>query len=100
VDDYEKKYLMDQAMSNDAAYFTQFYKDLASKRFSLIVSEPLKVNYKGSEFSFGEENDVWVKWVSRPLLCFYEPVAAFKRVRVELLVPREDPQDCSGKFLP
>jgi hypothetical protein len=94
VDDYEKKYLMDQAMSNNADYFQGFYEDLARQRFALIVSEPLKVNLKGSEYSFGEENDVWVKWVSKPLLCYYEPIETFKRVRVELLVPRANPQDC------
>jgi len=94
VDDYEKKYLMDQAMSNDAAYFAQFYEDLARKRFSLIISEPLKVNYKGSDYSFGEENDAWVKWVSQPLLCYYEPIQEFKRVRVVLLAPRQNPVNC------
>ena len=94
VDDYEKKYLMDQALSADASYFQQFYEDLARARFALIVSEPLKVNLQGSAYSFGEENDAWVTWVSKPVLCYYEPVATFKRVHVELLKPRENPINC------
>ena len=94
VDDYEKKYLMDQALSADEQYFSGFYEDLAKRRFALIVSEPLKVKLQGSDYSFGEENDAWVKWVSKPILCYYEPIATFKRVRVELLMPRENPVDC------
>jgi len=91
VDDYEKKYLMDQALSNEAVYFEEFYQDLANKRFSLIISEPLKVNLQGSSHQFGEENDAWVKWVAGPLLCYYEPIDTLKGVKVQLLVPRTSP---------
>jgi len=90
VPDYEKKFLMDRAMSNDAAYFEQFYKDLANHRFALIVSEPLKVKYnveKDSDYGFGEENDLWVKWVAEPVLRYYQPLKTFKNRRIQLLVP-------------
>jgi hypothetical protein len=90
VPDYEKKFLMDRAMSNDAAYFKQFYKDLANHRFMLIVSEPLKVKYnveKDSDYGFGEENDLWVKWVADPVLRYYQPIETFKNRRMQLLVP-------------
>jgi hypothetical protein len=90
VPNYEKKFLMDRAMSNDAAYFEQFYKDLANHRFALIVSEPLKVKYnveKDSDYGFGEENDLWVKWVAEPVLRYYQPLATFKNRRLQLLVP-------------
>ena len=91
VDDYEKKYLMDLALSGDAQYFQTFYQDLADHRFSLIVSEPLKLNLQGSTHQFGEENDSWVNWVSAPILCYYEPIENIKRVKVMLLVPRAEP---------
>ena len=35
--DYEKKFMMDQAMAGNAAYFDDFYADLKAKRFSLIL---------------------------------------------------------------
>jgi hypothetical protein len=98
VPEYEKKYMMDQAMASDANYFTQYYKDLARKRFSLIITEPLKldlVNW-GEDESFGEENDAWVKWISEPTLCFYRPIATYTKMHVQLLVPQEDVSDCLG----
>ena len=98
VPEYEKKYMMDQAMASNAAYFQPYYRDLASKRFSLIVTEPLKVNLKGESGIFSEENDLWVIWVSAPTLCFYEPIMDDRAVGVMMLVPRENPTGCE-KYL-
>ena len=88
VDQYEKKYLMDQAMADNEKYFNAFYKDLANKRFALIVNEPSNLVIRGSEYSFGEENDAYVKWVTIPLLCAYEPIYTSPQTSLELLVPR------------
>ena len=93
VDDYEKKYLMDQAMADNADYFAGFYKDLIEQRFVLIVNEPSNYVIRGSEFSFGEENDAYVKWVTIPVLCTYESLYASHEIGVELLVPRQSPAD-------
>ncbi len=99
VPEYEKKYMMDQAMAANAAYFLPYYRDLQKHRFTLIVTEPLKVNLKNEdEGVFSEENDAWVVWVSAPTLCFYEPIMTEKSVGVQLLVPRQDAKDC-GKYL-
>ncbi len=98
VPDYEKKYVMDQALASNATYFQPYYQDLANKRFALIVTEPLKVNLKGAGGVFSEENDLWVKWVSEPTLCFYEPIFTDKAVGIQLLAPRENPTGCE-KFL-
>ncbi|HEY2982273.1 MAG TPA: hypothetical protein VGJ22_13895 [Anaerolineales bacterium] len=98
IPEYEKKYMMDQALSSNAEYFLPYYQDLARKRFSLIVTEPLKVNLKGSNGVFPDENDLWVTWVSAPTLCFYEPIMTSKEVGVQLLAPREDPTGCE-KYL-
>jgi hypothetical protein len=95
VPEYEKKYMMDQAMAGAADYFQAYYQDLSRKRFSLIVTEILHTRReRGGEFS--EENNVWVKWVSEPTLCFYEPIMVNKDVNVELLVPRAQPTGCDS----
>jgi hypothetical protein len=94
VADYEKKFVMDMAMGNNKEYFDAFYSDLARKRFAMIVSEPLKVVEKGQVNSFGEENNAWVKWVSNPILCYYEPIKTWKSIKVQLLVPRSAPVKC------
>lgn len=99
VSEYEKKYMMDQAMASNAAYFESYYQDLADKRFKLIVTEPLRVVLK-SELGgiFSEENDAWVVWVSSPTLCYYEPLLTERSVGVQLLVPKPGTQDCSSEL--
>ncbi len=95
VPEYEKKLMMDKAMAADAQYFAQYYHDLATHRFALIITEPLKTNYEAeTQNDFALENNAWVKWVAAPTLCYYEPVATFKAVNLQILVPRETPQDC------
>jgi len=95
VQEYEKKYMMDQAMGNNAQYFHSYYEDLAAKRFTLIVTEPLRSELKEEMGgAFTEENDAWVTWVSNPSLCYYEPIYVSKKVNVELLVPKQNPIGC------
>lgn len=98
VPDYEKKLLMNQALSGDASYFDGFYKDLAAHRFSLIISEPLRTPIQDSSFQFGEENNAWVTWVAAPVLCYYEPLVTIKAVKVQLLVPNKNVVDCSSSL--
>lgn len=89
IDAYEKKYLMDYAMAADTEYFDPFYKDLRNQRFALIVNEPANIIIRGSEYSFGEENDIYVHWVTQPLLCAYEPIYTSFETSIQLLIPRE-----------
>lgn len=89
IADYEKKRMMDEAMAENAAYFAPFYRDLYKRRFALIISEPLWIKFQGETYQFGNENDAWVKWVSIPVLCYYQPVETFLDVGIQLLVPRE-----------
>jgi hypothetical protein len=89
---------MNQALYGDANYFQGFYDDLAEHRFSLIVSEPLRTPIKDSSYQFGEENNAWVKWVSNPVLCYYEPKIILQEVFVQLLVPKTEPVDCSAQL--
>lgn len=94
IPEYEKKYLMDQAMAGNVTYFQGFYQDLVNKRFALIVSEPLYRSYDDAFDPFSEENNAWVQWVSEAILCFYTPEKTYKEVRVQLLVPRAGSLDC------
>jgi hypothetical protein len=94
IPEYDKKVLINQAMYGNAQYFESFYQDLASRRFSLIVTNPVNRRLEKSEGHFSDENNAWVKWVTTPLLCYYEPLDRLKRVDVELLVPRQDISAC------
>jgi hypothetical protein len=91
---YDKKVLINDALSGNALFFAGFYRDLASQRFSLIVTSPVNRRFDKSEGHFAEENNAWVKWVTTPLLCYYESFDRLKRVDVELLVPRRDISTC------
>ena len=84
--EYEKVYLMEMAMSGSQAYLDRFYADLASHRFGLIVSEQLNTGLRGSEYTFGEENDVWAQRVAAPLLSYYKEDADLGGIW--LMVPR------------
>ena len=87
---------MNQALSGNAAYFEGFYADLASQRFSLVITEPLRTPIKDSSYQFGEENNAWVNWVAAPVLCYYEPLTTIKAVNVQFLVPNKNAVDCSS----
>jgi hypothetical protein len=91
IDAYEKKYLMDYAMEANVEYFDPFYQDLRDQRFALIVNEPANIIIRGSENSFGEENNAYVHWVTKPLLCAYEPIYTSFETGVQMLIPRESP---------
>lgn len=99
VVEYEKKYVMDQALAGNERYFETFRNDLASGRFSLIVSEREAILYKQPDIesigdSLNEENNAWVTWVTTPLLQHYESVGDFKDAAIELFVPIGRTYDC------
>ncbi len=94
--EYEKKLLMNEALSGNSTYFDGFYADLAAQRFSLIISEPLRTPIKDSSYQFGEENNAWVEWVATPILCYYEPLETIKTVNVQILTPNMNARDCSS----
>jgi hypothetical protein len=100
VPDYEKKFLMDNSLSDNQALFEKFYKDLAEQRFSLIISEPLRARTREGDHHFSDENNAWVKWVSAPILCYYKPLVTFREVKVQLLVPRQGTTYCPELPIP
>jgi hypothetical protein len=90
---------MDQALSGNEDYFEKFREDLASGRFSLIVSEREAILFKEPDVesigdSLNEENNAWVTWVTTPLLQYYESVGDFKDTAIELFMPTDRDYDC------
>ncbi|MBE9475432.1 MAG: hypothetical protein IMY85_11130 [Chloroflexi bacterium] len=94
IPEYERMNLMEMVMGGNEAYLNEFHRRIASQEFALIISEPLKIKYKGRSKQFGEENDVYVHWVSEPVLCYYEPVKTISKFPIQLLMPREEPDNC------
>jgi hypothetical protein len=88
VEKYETVFLMEMAMAGNTGYLNEFYADLKEKRFALIISDPLRDSFKGSEYSFGEENDVWVLRVAQPLLETYQRAEMFRGLGIEVLEPK------------
>jgi hypothetical protein len=85
--EYEKYYLMEMAMAGNKEYFNHYDDDLRNHRFALIITDPVSLIYQGRKFPFGEENDVWLKWVTTPLLQYYKPVWSLKEFGLEAYVP-------------
>jgi hypothetical protein len=94
VHEYEKVFLMEMAMAANESYFEDFYEDIFSHRFGLIVSNPLWPHYQGRTHSFGEENDAWVRWVVEPLNCAYQEWKTLPEVPLVLLIPNEAMETC------
>lgn len=88
VENYENVFLMEMAMSGNEYYLDSFYQDLRRRRFALIISDQQGNRLKGSEFAFGEENDVWVTRVAQPLLENYRRKDLLKSFGIEVLEPR------------
>jgi hypothetical protein len=91
VPDYELVFLMEMAMSGNREYLDAFQAAISSQRYDLIIAEPLVIQYQGRNHSFGEENDAWVKSVSEPVLCYYQPSVSLDAVGVVLYTPRSSP---------
>lgn len=94
VPDYERTFLMEMAMAGNMTYLQRFYDDLASHRFVLIISQPIRETIDGPGEVFSEENAVWVRRIARPILCYYEPVETVRGMGVQFLMPSEPGGEC------
>ena len=94
IPDYEKDVLMEMAMARNDVYLDGFHDALREHEFGLIVIDPQSNVIQDEMGAFGVENNRWVKKVTRPLLCYYEPLVLYEDVGVELFVPRVEPLDC------
>jgi len=91
--DYEIVTLMEMAMSGNQTYLDRFDKDLASHRFSVIVTPVQRVVKKTNE-PFSEENNVWIDSISRPLLCYYDRKTVLESSNTLILVPAKEKGNC------
>lgn len=98
VPEYEQAELMEMAMSRNRLYLEQYYTDLYSHRFALIVAEGQKFNQQKSG-AFMEEDNAWVRFVGIPILCTYRSVGEIASNNINLFVPREEPAECKDPFV-
>ena len=89
VPEYEKVFLMEMAMANNEAYLSNFWGDIEDHRFDLIISETLTSRIRPSSDIFGEENNVWVERISKPLLRSYRTIFEFTDYGISVLAPKE-----------
>ena len=88
VPEYEKVFLMEMAMGNNADYLSLFRKKLEDHAFVAIISDPLSTNIQGSNRGFADENNAWVQRVVLPMLAEYEGVLSWRNGEINLLVPQ------------
>lgn len=91
VPEYEKVFLMEMAMSNNQTYLNNFYHDLETRRFDLIVSEPLMLVFRRYTDRFAFENNAWVERVGIPLADHYETIHPLTRSGMHIMVPKPLP---------
>jgi hypothetical protein len=87
VEKFEKVYFMEMAMAGNQTYLNDYLENINQQQYGLIITDPMKDVLKGKEYSFGEENDVWVKLVIRPTLEKYQRRELFKGFGIEVLEP-------------
>ena len=77
-------------MSDNREYFDTFDADLEAHRFSLIVTNPQHIIYKNRDYTFGEEDDAWVRNVSTPLLKHYQNKVILDngKARIAIMEPK------------
>jgi hypothetical protein len=89
VHEYEKLFLMEMAISQNDPYLLQFHDDIHNWRFGLIVTDPLhRFIREEDQNSLAAENNEWVRFVSRPILCDYRVIETYPELGLQLLVPR------------
>lgn len=91
VMEHELKELTNRAMTGDPALFADYYADIESQRFSLIVTGHLPTSYTDAGHPFGEEDNAQYEFIYEPLFAYYEVVRHFEDVGVWLLVPIQAP---------
>lgn len=92
IPEYEREELMEMAMADNQVYLDEFKAEIRARRFSAIVVDPLAVNLLGSDYSMGEENNAWVRYVAKPVLCNYRADQTFAGDHIVIYVPQEAPQ--------
>jgi hypothetical protein len=97
VPEYEQSELMEMAMSGNRDYLERYYADLRDHRFAVIVAEKQKFTQQKKN-AFIEENNAWVRYVGRPLLCAYKPIESLSSTNIQIFVPRPAQPGCKDPF--
>jgi len=66
----------------------------------MIVTEPLYTDIQEDTYQFGSENNAWVRWVSIPILCYYDRVRTLPEVSLQFLLPKEKSSPAPGLTCP
>lgn len=96
IPEYEKVFFMEMTMAKNPEYLNAFYEDLQTQRYAAIVSDKALEHYKDRDDTWSEEHNVWVKYVSRPMLCYYQPRLTLRIVGLEILFPSPDTGGCKS----
>ncbi len=94
IPEYEREELMEMAMAQNQPYLNQFENELRAHRFALIIVDPLRTDTVGKTYGMAEEQNVWNRFVAKPILRFYCPVFISETDRVALYAPRVDGTAC------
>lgn len=97
VPEYEREELMEMAMGNNQKYLQIFRTDMENQRFVAIVVDPLSYRLLGKYYSFGEENNAWVRRVMKPILCNYQEYEVFSEDQIAIYTPQKGERTCPKK---
>ncbi len=89
VPDYELLTLMEMAISHNQNYLNKFYTDLKNQRFAMIVMNKQYVVFKDETTSFPEENNAWVKYITVPIMQYYQPITWLRASGIEIYARRD-----------
>ena len=87
--------LLDFALSNSPSLLSDYYEGVSKQTWSMILMPPVFAeNIKNASFEFGEENNTWINYIARPLLCSYHSVEQNLDFDYEIFLPTENAQSC------
>ena len=94
IPEYEREELMEMAMAENGVYLDHFKAEIRAQRFAAIVVDPLEINLLGSKYAMGEENNAWVRFVAKPVLCNYRESRSFPADHLVIYVPQAGAPAC------
>jgi hypothetical protein len=94
IPEYEREELMEMAMADNQGYLDRFKAEVQQHRFAVIVVDPLAINLLGSNYAMGEENNAWVRYVAKSVLCNYQLAQIFPDDHIAIYVPQDGMPAC------
>ncbi len=94
VIDYETVFMLEMAMSGNQSFYQKFEHDLKSQRFGVIITYPQPIHLQDPASPFSEENNAEIKYLGKPLLCYYKEEYTWLAASIEIFTPRPQPVSC------